>query len=551
MMNARQIATAGLAMLLAGCSLQYNGAWGQKDDKTRKAIAAAQAEAAAKSAATPAKTDASAAAPAKPEVSGTAVEEGWARGPQASRDLTTGVPISATPKQSTSADNRTAAAPAVAQPVVAQPAPQAAPADRVQFATPSEPAMGSDDSPAPVTTAVQREQREQMRGMSLFGQVSDPQPQRSSPLDSPENVRQVTFTGEGSDFDPSIDPTGQWVVFASTQHRQTSDLYIKRVDGSAVTQLTDDPGNDAMPVFSPDGKRVAFTSDRSGTWNIYIVDINGGQPVQVTGEPTHNLHPSFSRDGKQLVYCTYGAQSGQWELVVVDIERPTLKRYIGTGLNPTWSPVEDKIVFQRARERGTRWFSVWTLDVVNGEGLHPTEIAASSNAAVITPRWSPDGAHVVFSTVVDPAADQNHRPAQADVWIASADGSNRVNLTRSSSFTNLQPVWSRDGAIYFVSNRSKGGIENIYSVRPDRAIQNAVQAAAGGAWVEPTPKAQASAAEPTKTEAVKTEPVKSETAAAKSAPAEEQKQNPAQAEGPAQQSTPHDAAVMVEPDAAH
>jgi len=306
--------------------------------------------------------------------------------------------------------------------------------------------------------------------LSLFGQLPQTQASIASPLDSPDNVVQVTFSNEGSDFDPAIDPTGRYLAFASTQHRATSDIYIKRIDGTTITQLTTDPSNDVMPTFSPDGRYIAFCSDRSGTWDIYLMEAGGGQPIKITDGPTHDLHPSFSPDGKQIVYCSYGAQSGQWELVVVDVDNPSQKRYIAHGLFPRWSPVDNRIVFQRARERGTRWFSIWTVEFEDGQAVRPTEIASSTNAAIITPDWSPDGQHLVFCTVIDPSADEHSRPTQADVWVIAADGTGRANLTRSR-FANLQPVWSSQGAIFFVSNRGQGGQENIWAIRPDAALR--------------------------------------------------------------------------------
>jgi len=308
--------------------------------------------------------------------------------------------------------------------------------------------------------------------LGLYGQLPqiDGSTLPESPLDSPDNLRQVTFASEGADFDPDIDPTGTLLAYASTQHRATADIYIKRVSGTALTQLTNDPANDVMPTFSPDGKRVAFASDRTGNWDIYMVDITGGQAVQLTNDTTHDLYPSFSPDGKQLVYCTHGAQSGQWELVVIDVENPAVKRFIGYGLFPDWSPQDNRILFQRARERGTRWFSLWTVELVNGEGVRPTEIAVSSNAAAITPTWSPDAKHIAFSTIVAPDSDTSSQPTQADIWIINSDGSGRSNLT-NSKFANLHPVWATDNSIYFVSNRGKDAQENIWAIRPDRAIR--------------------------------------------------------------------------------
>ncbi|MEX2388914.1 MAG: DPP IV N-terminal domain-containing protein [Phycisphaeraceae bacterium] len=304
----------------------------------------------------------------------------------------------------------------------------------------------------------------------LLGQVDTDRTTPPAAADGPDNLSQITFTSEGGDFDPAVDPAGEWLVYASTRHRATAGLFLKRVNGTTLTQLTNDPANDVTPAFSPDGQRIAFASDRSGQFDIYIMDARGGQPVQITHDATHDIHPTFSPDGDKLVYSRFGGPSGQWEMVVIDLDNPGTQRIIGTGLFPQWSPVDDRIVFQRPRQRGTRWFSVWTVELnESGEVSSPTEIAASDNAAVITPRWSPDGEHIVFCTVVDPPADNAERPARADIWVVSADGRGRARLT-NGQFANLQPTWAADGTIYFVSNRAGEALENIWAVRPDRAL---------------------------------------------------------------------------------
>lgn len=300
-----------------------------------------------------------------------------------------------------------------------------------------------------------------------YGQFAS-MPQHGPAVDQMGGATRMTFTTEGADFDPEIDPTGQWLVFASTRHNAKADIYYKRTDSAAVTQLTSDPGNDVMPAVSPDGNKIAFASDRSGNWDIYMMDAAGGQPVQLTNDPAHEIHPSFAPDGGRIVYSRFGEQSGRWELVVVDLANPSTKRFIGYGLFPAWSPSGDRIVFQRARERGTRWFSIWTIEMINGEAMRPTEVAASANAATITPAWSPDGKQIVFSTILDVTGQSDQRPSQADIWMVDIDGRNRINLTHSQ-YTNLQPTWSSDGTIYFASNRAGHATENVWALRPDRA----------------------------------------------------------------------------------
>ena len=307
-------------------------------------------------------------------------------------------------------------------------------------------------------------------GPGLYGQMTPIDQVDVESGGQSDNLRRVTFSFSGSDFDAAVDPSGAMLVYASTQHAASSDLYLKHVNGTAVTQLTNDPANDAMPVFSPDGRRIAFASDRSGNWDIYMIDSNGGPAVQLTNDAGHDLHPSFSPDGSMLVYSSLSARSGQWEMVVIELNAPAAKRYVGQGLFPTWSPTGDKIAYQRAQQRGTNWFSIWVIELVNGEGVRPTQVAVAADTASIMPCWSPDGNWLAYCTVDNPESGGFDNPPQADIWITNAKGTGRANLTRSR-FANLQPAWSSDGTIYFRSNRTPNNVENIWSTRPDRVIR--------------------------------------------------------------------------------
>ena len=275
--------------------------------------------------------------------------------------------------------------------------------------------------------------------------------------------QQHTYLDEGYDSEPAVSPDGKYLVYSSTRHSETTDLYLQRVDGLAVTQLTSDSADDSFPVFSPDGKSIAFASNRSGSWDIYTMDRTGKDIVQITSGASQDMHPSFSPDGTRLAYCSLNAR-GQWELWIVNLATSE-RRQIGFGLFPRWSPARDRdvIAFQRARNRGGRWFSLWTCELIEGEARSMTEVAVSNNAAIISPSWSPDGRQLAYATIVEPnAADSHGKPTgQQDVWTINSDGTGRHRLTDGKG-TNTGPYWANDGRIYFVSDRN--GTEAIWSV---------------------------------------------------------------------------------------
>ncbi|MGF1634675.1 MAG: DPP IV N-terminal domain-containing protein [Phycisphaerae bacterium] len=294
--------------------------------------------------------------------------------------------------------------------------------------------------------------------VNVFGEFGEQQIAVAGGFGGKAGFQQHTFIEEGYDTDVAVCPAGQWLVFTSTRHNEAGDLYLQRVDGLSVTQLTDDPAEEAYPTFSPDGQRIAFSSNRSGSWDIYVTDLAGKQTTQITSQRTHELHPSFSPDGTKLVYSTVGNRSGQWELWTADLVSSE-RKMIGYGMFPVWSPAGDKIAFQRGRDRGSRWFSLWTLDLVDGEGRMPTEVAVSGTAAIVAPTWSPDGSKLAFTTVLKKGNSTIH-----DVWTIKADGTERRRLTDGTGGNN-QPFWAVDNRIYFTSDR--GGPETIWSTPAD------------------------------------------------------------------------------------
>ncbi len=368
---------------------------------------------------------------------------------------------------------------ASAQPGKAAPGASAnAPYDPFQPSAPSaawfEPTAANSSSSGSFSSAASANQRRPAPArppeFAMFGEIDATASARAAvPPDGSDNLRPITFASEGGDFDPTISRDGDRIFFASTAHSTAADIYVKNIDGSAITQLTADPAQDIMPTVSPDGRRIAFSSNRAGSWDIFIMSADGGQPVQITGDSTsQEMHPSWSPDGRLLVFCRLGEPSRRWEIWVAEADRPTVRRFLTFGLFPNWHPTNKTLVFQRSRERGDRYFSIWTIDNADSDPTPPTEIASSASAALINPRWSPDGQFVACAVVRAPSDNAPaRRIEEADIWIIKADGSARANVT-GGRWMNLMPTWGPNNSIFFVSDRS--GTTTIWSTTPTQTI---------------------------------------------------------------------------------
>jgi len=302
--------------------------------------------------------------------------------------------------------------------------------------------------------------------LTLFGEF----PERSRVpfhAQAASPMEQHTFGSEGADFDVHVSPDGAWLAFSSTRHSQRPDIYLKKVGGQAVTLLACDPACDVQPAFGPDGRWVAFASNRSGNWDLWMVGLDGGPARQITNSPMQEVHPSFSPDAKRLAYCAFNERAQQWELWTLQIDQPASARMIGVGLFPEWSPAGESIVYQRARQRGGRWFSIWRIDLAGGEPKFPIELSARSDMALIHPTWSCDGQWIAYGTALlesgSDSPDGSPVMSRGDIWIMRADGTSPVQLTDGAS-THFSPAFGADGRIYFTSQRN--GSENIWSVKP-------------------------------------------------------------------------------------
>ncbi len=134
-------------------------------------------------------------------------------------------------------------------------------------------------------------------------------PVREELAGAPEPLRQSTRPIR----DHELSPDGEWVTFMETGAQE--DLFVARTDGSEYRRLTDDQFRDRSPVWSPDGSRLAFYSDRSGDYQVWTIRPDGSDLRQVTHSTRASL-PTWSPDGTLIATAPVGGST--WFVVPAD-----------------------------------------------------------------------------------------------------------------------------------------------------------------------------------------------------------------------------------------
>jgi len=284
-----------------------------------------------------------------------------------------------------------------------------------------------------------------------------------------------TFSQTGGDHDPCISPDGNWLIFSSTRHTEKPQIYLKRIDSQVVARRTFSEYSNIQPKFSPDGTLIAYSSNADGNWDIWIMPRDKGPSANLTSDlSTDEIHPTWHPTKPLLAFSSFDSATGEW-YICVRSRRTGGLQILTPGLFPEWSADGKKIVYQKARERGVRWYSIWMIDVTadtndNVDCSQPVEVVWSDKWAAINPAWSPDGKHIAFATVYKSpeAKSQNRVYSGDDIWMVGVDGRDLVRLT-TTDCPDWDPWWAHApeggvGRIFFTS--LMGGHCNIWSLQP-------------------------------------------------------------------------------------
>jgi eukaryotic-like serine/threonine-protein kinase len=195
----------------------------------------------------------------------------------------------------------------------------------------------------------------------------------------------------------SISPDGKRVAVERTDSQtQNRDIWVLDAASGATTRFTSDPGWDAFPTWSPDGKAIVFTSNRSGVYNLYRKGSSGAGNEELLYQSTEGKGPnSWSPDGRFLIYYSLG-QPTHLRLLAVDgaaDRKPTpLVDPQFSSVTGRFSP-DGRWIAYSSNESGKNEVSVRPFDAASGSAGTPVIVTSGGGR---TPLWRGDGKELFY-----------------------------------------------------------------------------------------------------------------------------------------------------------
>src|SRR6185437_2073499 len=191
-----------------------------------------------------------------------------------------------------------------------------------------------------------------------------------------------------------------------------------------LLRLTNDPGFSGTPAISPDGKLLAYSSDRNREegLDLFVRQVSGGEPVRLTFDGEDNTTPDFSPDGGSIVFRSSRNGGGIYEIASLGGESRLI---VSEGFNPRYSPDGSRIAYwvgdYGISEAVPGSGQVWIIPRSAGQ----PKLVAPDLTGARYPIWSPDGKGLLF---LGYSSKRAYDDSAIDWWFASADGT-RVSRT--------------------------------------------------------------------------------------------------------------------------
>jgi len=248
----------------------------------------------------------------------------------------------------------------------------------------------------------------------------------------------------------SWSPDGQYLAVAdrapgSQAGEAVTISYISIESGERRKSTIELPGPFVQaPIFSPDGKYLAFISGAGFlSTDVYVAPVTGGKPRMLTSVHAFLRTVAWTADGRKLVFdSTYNGLSGLWQVPFKGGEMETVSVAGEDATEPTIARSGNRLAFRRYAADT----NVWKAPLSPSDHAAPARIIASTREDSDV-AFSPDGKHIAF---------RSNRSGASEIYVCNADASNTMQLTSLKSGDTGSPAWSPDGKLIAFDSRAHG-----------------------------------------------------------------------------------------------
>ncbi len=261
--------------------------------------------------------------------------------------------------------------------------------------------------------------------------------------------QRLTLNGH-NDFYPTWSPDGSQIAFASSRGGQLN-IFRMNPDGTGQVPLTNSTQWSSFdPAWSPDAQKIAFHSNRAGfgRGEIWVMGADGSNPQRVTVNTvlstdssgpiySHDREPVWSPDGARIAFSSNRDGIANYEIYVVNADGSNPLRLTFSAQDdgdPTWSPDGSRIAFSSRRDGGRP-----EIYVMNADGTFQTNLTNTTGANEAQPSWSQDGLSIAYVRI------DGQFNSVFTLYQMGADGSNQMLIVQNSPVDSWMPAWQTLG----------------------------------------------------------------------------------------------------------